>query len=116
MAGGLAAAIQLASAGLEVKVIERLPVVGGRTSVIEAEGYRFDLGPTFFLYPKVLREIFAGAPATFAVEITNASRTVPAFAIVVEDLLQPVEDVESYRPFGRGTFGFCDHGSSGLGL
>ena len=59
--GGLAAAIQLASAGLKVKVVERLPVVGGRTSVIEAEGYRFDLGPTFFLYPQVLREIFAGA-------------------------------------------------------
>lgn len=57
----MAAAIQLASAGLKVKVVERLPVVGGRTSVIEAEGYRFDLGPTFFLYPKVLREIFAGA-------------------------------------------------------
>jgi uncharacterized protein (DUF58 family) len=50
---------------------------------------------------RIPREIFAGAPATFAVEITNASRTVPAFAIVVEDLLQPVEDVESYRPFGR---------------
>jgi phytoene dehydrogenase-like protein len=47
--GGLAAAILLASAGLRVKVIERLSVVVGRTSAIAAEGFKFDLGPTFFL-------------------------------------------------------------------
>jgi phytoene desaturase len=59
--GGLASAILLASAGLSVKIIERLPIIGGRTSSIEAEGYKFDLGPTFFLYPRVLEEIFAAA-------------------------------------------------------
>ena len=47
------------------------------------------------------RELFAMAPSTLAVEITNTSRRVPAFAIVVEDLLQPVPGVESYRPLGR---------------
>jgi len=47
--GGLASAILLAAAGVRVKIIERLPIVGGRTSSIEAEGYKFDLGPTFFL-------------------------------------------------------------------
>jgi phytoene desaturase len=67
--GGLAAAIELASAGLKVKVVERLPVVGGRTSTIEAEGYRFDLGPTFFLYPQVLREIFSQAGADLDREV-----------------------------------------------
>ena len=67
--GGLAVAIELASAGLKVKVVERLPVVGGRTSTIEAEGYRFDLGPTFFLYPQVLREIFSQAGADLDREV-----------------------------------------------
>jgi uncharacterized protein (DUF58 family) len=47
------------------------------------------------------RELFAGAPATLAVEITNTSRRVPAFAIAVEDLLQPREGVDSYLPLGR---------------
>ena len=56
--GGLAAAILLAGAGLKVTVLERLPRVGGRTSAIEAGGFRFDTGPTFFLYPAILREIF----------------------------------------------------------
>ncbi|MCU0788854.1 MAG: phytoene desaturase family protein [Verrucomicrobia bacterium] len=59
--GGLASAMLLAAAGLKVKVVERLPHVGGRTSSIESDGYRFDLGPTFFLYPRVLEEIFAAA-------------------------------------------------------
>src|ERR1700710_494254 len=57
--GGLAAAILLAGAGLEVTVLERLDRVGGRTSSFEADGFRLDTGPTFFLYPKVLEEIFA---------------------------------------------------------
>ncbi len=56
--GGLAIALLLAKAGLEVTIIERQPRVGGRTSPIEGEGYRFDLGPTFFLYPQILEEIF----------------------------------------------------------
>lgn len=57
--GGLASAMLLARAGVEVKVIERLPFVGGRTSTITSGGFQFDLGPTFFLYPRVLEEIFA---------------------------------------------------------
>ena len=48
----------LAKAGLEVTVLEKQPRVGGRTSLIEGSGYRFDLGPTFFLYPQILQEIF----------------------------------------------------------
>lgn len=56
--GGLAAAMQAAAAGADVTVLERLNRVGGRSSAIEAEGFRFDTGPTFFLYPRVLQEIF----------------------------------------------------------
>lgn len=51
--------MQLAHAGCDVTVLERRDRPGGRTSAIEAEGYRFDCGPTFFLYPRVLKEIFA---------------------------------------------------------
>lgn len=57
--GGLASAMLLARAGVSVKLIERHPHVGGRTSTLAGDGFRFDLGPTFFLYPRVLEEIFA---------------------------------------------------------
>jgi phytoene desaturase len=56
--GGLAAAMLLAGSGLQVTVLERSFSVGGRTSSIRGNGFRFDLGPTFFLYPRVLAEIF----------------------------------------------------------
>jgi phytoene desaturase len=67
--GGLAAAVLLAAAGQKVRVLERMQSVGGRTSPIQAEGFRFDLGPTFFLYPRVLDEIFRSAGTTLAAEV-----------------------------------------------
>ncbi len=67
--GGLASAILLAAAGVRVKIIERLPIIGGRTSSIESNGYKFDLGPTFFLYPRVLEEIFRTAGTTLRNEV-----------------------------------------------
>lgn len=67
--GGLAAAILLAAAGIRVRIIERLPIVGDRTSSIEADGFRFDLGPTFFLYPHVLEEIMRAAGTTLDREV-----------------------------------------------
>ena len=53
----MASAKLLAKAGPEVTIIEKQPRVGGRTSAIEGDGYRFDLRPAFFLYPQILEEI-----------------------------------------------------------
>jgi phytoene desaturase len=70
--GGLASAILLAASGVRVKVLERLPILGGRTSSLEADGFKFDLGPTFFLYPRVLEEIFSAAGTTLGAEVEMA--------------------------------------------
>ena len=67
--GGLAAAMLLAKSNARVRIIERLPRIGGRCSAIEADGFRFDLGPTFFLYPRVLTEIFAAVGRDLHAEI-----------------------------------------------
>jgi phytoene desaturase len=67
--GGLAAAILLARSGVDVTVVERRDVVGGRTSTIERNGFKFDTGPTFFLYPRVLREILSAAGRNLEEEI-----------------------------------------------
>ncbi|MCU0708443.1 MAG: phytoene desaturase family protein [Pirellula sp.] len=57
--GGLAAAMQLAHAGAEVTVLEARDVVGGRCSTMTCPGgFSFDVGPTFYLYPRILKEIF----------------------------------------------------------
>ena len=58
--GGLATALLLAAKGVRTTLLERDDVVGGRTKTLStSDGFRFDVGPTFFLYPKVLAEIFA---------------------------------------------------------
>jgi phytoene desaturase len=59
--GGLAASLLLAKSGVKVTIVEKRADVGGRTSTIHQDGFKFDIGPTFFLYPRVLKEIFAAA-------------------------------------------------------
>jgi phytoene desaturase len=51
----------LANTDADVTVIERQATPGGRSAAMNIEGYRFDTGPTFFLYPRILSEIFATA-------------------------------------------------------
>ncbi len=79
--GGLAAAILLAKSGAEVTIVEKRAAVGGRTSTIEQQGYKFDTGPTFFLYPRVLREIFAAAGRDFDAEVPM-TRLDPQYRLV----------------------------------
>ena len=61
--GGLAAAMLAAHAGAEVTLFEKANRVGGRSGTLEADTqagrFRFDIGPTFFLYPAILSEIFS---------------------------------------------------------
>ena len=56
--GGLATTLLLAKSGIEVHVFEKSKEVGGRTKIIEKDGYKFDLGPTFFHYLEVIEQIF----------------------------------------------------------
>jgi phytoene desaturase len=56
--GGLASALLLAHSGVKVTMLEKSSEVGGRTKIVEMDGFRFDRGPTFFHYPEVIEEIF----------------------------------------------------------
>lgn len=82
--GGLASAMLLASAGFDVDVIERMDRVGGRTSTLEADGFRFDMGPTFFLYPQVLEGIFEQCGRSLRDEV-DLVRLDPQYRLAFED-------------------------------
>ncbi|KAH9453001.1 hypothetical protein MJO29_008002 [Puccinia striiformis f. sp. tritici] len=56
--GGLATAARLAKAGLEVTVVEKNNFSGGRCSLIEKDGFRFDRGPSFYLMPEIFEDLF----------------------------------------------------------
>ncbi len=94
--GGLAVALLLAREGVKVTLFERDGVVGGRTRTLETpEGYRFDLGPTFFLYPKVLSEIFASCGERLEDHV-KLERLDPQYRLVFEGggELRATPDVE----------------------
>ena len=82
--GGLAAAMLLARSGARVRILERLPVVGGRCSAMQVDAFRFDTGPTFFLYPRVLSEIFAAVGRDLETEVPM-TRLDPQYRIVFGD-------------------------------
>jgi 1-hydroxycarotenoid 3,4-desaturase len=59
--GGLACAIDLASSGLAVTVLERAPVTGGKMRTVEVGGLEVDAGPTVLTMRWVFDELFASA-------------------------------------------------------
>jgi diapolycopene oxygenase len=58
--GGMSAAIMLARAGFRVTLLEKNMNVGGKLSLLETRGFRFDLGPSIFTLPQIFRPIFEG--------------------------------------------------------
>jgi phytoene desaturase len=85
--GGLAAAMLLSRAGAEVTVFERHARLGGRSATIagrsEAGLFHFDMGPTFFLYPRVLADIFAQCGRDLADEV-ELIKLDPQYELVFE--------------------------------
>ncbi len=81
--GGLASAMLLAASGCDVTVLERRDRVGGRTSSITEAGFTFDVGPTFFLYPRVLEEVFAACGKSLNDEV-ELVRLDPQYHLVFE--------------------------------
>jgi phytoene desaturase len=59
--GGLSAAIHLAASGHKVTVLEQNPAVGGKMSEIQAEGFRFDTGPSVITMRGVFEDLFRAA-------------------------------------------------------
>lgn len=56
--GGLATACLLAKQGHAVQVFEKNEQFGGRASIFEAEGFRFDMGPSWYLMPDIFEHFF----------------------------------------------------------
>ncbi len=55
---GLAAATILAADGYEVKILEKNKVPGGRARQFAAEGFTFDMGPSWYWMPDVFEDYF----------------------------------------------------------
>jgi phytoene desaturase len=56
--GGLSAACHLADAGYDVTLLEKNEQLGGRASRLTQDGFRFDMGPSWYLMPDVFERFF----------------------------------------------------------
>ncbi len=56
--GGLATALRLQHQGFNVTIVEKLPHPGGRSNVIEENGFRVDTGPTILVMKDTFEETY----------------------------------------------------------
>ena len=55
----LASACYMAKAGFEVTVLEKNDQIGGRASMLEMQGFKFDMGPSWYWMPDIFERFFA---------------------------------------------------------
>ena len=55
---GLSAATCLAKKGYSVEIIEKNTQCGGRSRVFEEQGFKFDMGPSWYWMPDVFEKYF----------------------------------------------------------
>jgi phytoene desaturase len=56
--GGLATALRLSHLGFRVTVLEKLDKPGGRSNIIEEDGYRVDIGPTILVMKDAFEDTY----------------------------------------------------------
>ncbi len=69
--GGLATALRLSSLGYKVTILEKAATPGGRLNIIEKDGYRFDMGPSFMSMTYELEELFKSVNEAQTVELAE---------------------------------------------
>jgi phytoene desaturase len=78
---GISAATALADKGFEVTVLEKNASAGGRARVFEANGFKFDMGPSWYWMPEVFSEYFE--QYGFAVkELYELKRLDPSYKVI----------------------------------
>lgn len=56
--GGLATALRLRNLGFEVTVLEKQAQPGGRSNILQVDGYRVDTGPTILVMKDIFEELY----------------------------------------------------------
>jgi phytoene desaturase len=109
--GGLFAALNLASLGLSVTVVEKEAIPGGRMRGLSFDGYQVDTGPSIMQLPQILERIFrrAGKRIEDYVELRRLPENTRvhfwdgSHLDTTHDIVKMRAQVESLRPgMGQG--------------
>ncbi len=80
---GLSAATRLADKGFDVTILEKNSVPGGRARVFEAEGFTFDMGPSWYWMPDVF-ETYFGKFGKKPSDYYHLVRLDPSYAVIFD--------------------------------
>jgi phytoene desaturase len=80
---GLSAAASLAQKGFKVHVFEKNDQIGGRATTWEKDGFRFDLGPSWYWMPEVFEQFYQKFGHTTA-EFYDLKRLDPSYRVFFE--------------------------------
>ena len=98
----LSAACYLAKAGHEVTVYEKNDRIGGRARQFKAEGFTFDMGPSWYWMPDVFEKFFNDFGKTTN-DFYKLKKLNPAYRVYFgsEDYIDIEDDIEKIYFFFR---------------
>ncbi len=103
--GGLATALRLSKQGYQVEMVEKYHQPGGRLNLLEKDGFKWDLGPTFFSMSYEFKEFiqstgiqmpfeFVELDPLYTVNITGSDRRYTIY----KDLKKLAKEFEGIEP------------------
>ena len=95
---GLSAASYLAQAGYKVTLVEKNDSIGGRARQFKADGFTFDMGPSWYWMPEVFENFYQDFDHT-ASDFYQLDRLNPSYKIFWKDNTQDniQADLEEFR-------------------
>ena len=84
--GGLSTALRLSKKGYDVTILEKHSTPGGRLNVIEQDGFRFDMGPSFMSMTYELDELFDSVGIKVPIELEELD---PLYQVFFEGQEKP---------------------------
>ncbi|MBK9154071.1 MAG: phytoene desaturase [Chloracidobacterium sp.] len=107
--GGLGTAGLFAKKGYDVTVLEKNPTLGGRANVFESDGFRFDMGPSWYLAPDLFEHYFnlLGERVSDHLDLIRLD---PSYRIFFHNDPEPL-DIKSNIVLDAATFDAIEPGS-----
>ena len=107
--GGLGAAGLFAKKGNDVIVVEKNANLGGRANIFEHEGFKFDMGPSWYLAPDIFEHYF-NLVGEKVEDHLNLKKLSPSYRIFFRNNGEPL-DINSNIEIDTATFDAIEPGA-----
>ena len=103
--GGLSTALRLSNKGFDITILEKHSTPGGRLNIIEQDGFRFDMGPSFMSMTYELDELFQSVNMKVPIELEELDPLYKVFfdgqekpRLIYKDLKRLAEEFKDIEP------------------